>query len=884
MRNLKRALSLALAAAMLISLMVVGASAASYGDEASISQNEAVEVLTGIGVVGGDQNGNFNPTATLTRAEFCVMIANALTGGSFDQTLFDGTDTPFTDVAGHWGAGYIAYCYSNGIVAGTSATTFEPDGTLTAAQAAAILLMALGYNQNNEFAANGQFELNVTRWAQQAGLYNGMSVSANAGISRENTARLIFNALTNTTPVNYSSLAQSYYTVGTSAVSGVVLTGTQLDPIAHTGTGDAEQQNYTRTLGYTNFDLMKATSATPDDFGRPTSEWGVNEDHDAVLDKVISTVANTPVASFTAKTKAADVASALRGYDIDKDGTGAGTAYVAINNTTEYGTSAAAPNNSALNIAGMVVANNAAATALSVGSNSTNKQTVADAIAGLTANGKLVEVYTDTNGHVNKIVTVTYTVAKVTGVASNATRTTYTFNNSVASGTSYVDESVDDTISIQGTIAKGDIVTAVKPAGSDVVYVYPTTSMTGTQTAKNQDGSKITISGTEYSVGAGVTSVGTFNNDDKDAVYYIDQYGYVVETTSTAASTDYAFVIGVNGKVSTTVDGSTPAVEARVMLADGTVAVYNVKLEEIKTGDTRIGTNSIAAGDYVVKGTTLRVFATGDDSDAVQTKAVAALVTPAVAFGYSFSGDEIILETLAAASGSNTADTVYTATVSSVTKDTTKYTASSTDVLVDKNTQFVVYNQDKKTVTVYTGASGLPNAATGNGYAVLKTGSTTSIGTASVIFMNTAKGFAADVTDNYVYIDATKWSETLVDGETKYVYTGTTADGTTITLAPGDKIGTGVATDSGLYTYDKDNKVNTTKLSGSQYVNTESALTVTGELLGVGGNYYNITDETKIVYIKDDLAEVNGNKGFVVRTVEDGNVTSDVEAIFVTAD
>ena len=32
MRNLKRALSLALAAAMLISLMVVGASAASYGD------------------------------------------------------------------------------------------------------------------------------------------------------------------------------------------------------------------------------------------------------------------------------------------------------------------------------------------------------------------------------------------------------------------------------------------------------------------------------------------------------------------------------------------------------------------------------------------------------------------------------------------------------------------------------------------------------------------------------------------------------------------------------------------------------------------------------------------------------------------------------------
>ena len=147
MRNLKRALSLALAAAMLVSLMVVGASAASYEDypDASSIQNvEAVDFLTAVGVVGGDQNGNYNPTATLTRAEFTVMMANMLTGGKFDQTLFEGTNTPFTDIDGHWGANYIAYCYSVGVVAGTSATTFDPDSTLTAAQAAAMLLSALG--------------------------------------------------------------------------------------------------------------------------------------------------------------------------------------------------------------------------------------------------------------------------------------------------------------------------------------------------------------------------------------------------------------------------------------------------------------------------------------------------------------------------------------------------------------------------------------------------------------------------------------------------------------------------------------------------------------------------------------------------------------------
>ena len=177
MRNLKRALSLALAAAMLISLMVVGASAASYEDYSDVSgiQNvEAVDLLTSLGIVAGDQNGNYNPTATLTRAEYCVMIANLLSGGNFEPALFDGTTTPFTDVAGHWGSGYIAYCYSNGVVAGTSATTFSPDSTLTAAQAAAILLSALGYNQNSEFAANGQFEVNVTKWDQQSGLYHDL--------------------------------------------------------------------------------------------------------------------------------------------------------------------------------------------------------------------------------------------------------------------------------------------------------------------------------------------------------------------------------------------------------------------------------------------------------------------------------------------------------------------------------------------------------------------------------------------------------------------------------------------------------------------------------------------------------------------------------------
>ena len=55
MRNLKRALSLALASVMLLGMMVVGTSAASYKDVDSKDNLEAIEVLKAVGVMTGDE-------------------------------------------------------------------------------------------------------------------------------------------------------------------------------------------------------------------------------------------------------------------------------------------------------------------------------------------------------------------------------------------------------------------------------------------------------------------------------------------------------------------------------------------------------------------------------------------------------------------------------------------------------------------------------------------------------------------------------------------------------------------------------------------------------------------------------------------------------------
>lgn len=299
--------------------------------------------------------------------------------------------------------------------------------------------------------------------------------------------------------------------------------------------------------------------------------------------------ASEPVATFTSSTKAADVAKALGNYTLAVVDTAGTTARgdLKINNVTTMTATDKA--------VGVLHANSTTGTDLVFAA-----ETLAKAIADETANGKYVAVYADDDNKITNIVEITYTVAKVNNVTTNKNGTNYTFSAAGLNGVDYTD-GTDDTIEINGTIAKGDYVTGVKVG--TVSYIYPTTSFTGTQTSKTTD-NKVTISGTQYKIGTGVTGFGTFNNSDKDAVYYIDQYGFVVDTTSTAASSDYVYVIGVNGKLSTTVDGTTPSVEARVLLADGTVKVVDVAIEKLKTGDSRLGaadndTMTLDVGDYV---------------------------------------------------------------------------------------------------------------------------------------------------------------------------------------------------------------------------------------------------------------------------------------------
>ena len=308
MRNLKRALSLALASVMLLGMMVVGSSAKGlddFSDNAEIVNKDAVAVTSAIGLFDGYEDGSFGPENVVTRAEMAVIICTMLYGAGVNVNQFAETNV-FTDVPA-WAQGYVNLCSSLGIVAGVGDGKFDPNATVTTAQAVLMLCRALGYFQNAaDFGDN--WMLAATAKGTALGLYGDLKLTANEGLTRDNVAELVFNALTKAVPVQYNELLGVYYNEN----KGIIYSLTFY---------------YTDTLGYKNFDLVYKTNENTD-YGRPGTTWGtgsyrgtsattegndsygLNEDGSLKPENVkmtsddeIITVADTPDYVYTAGTK-----------------------------------------------------------------------------------------------------------------------------------------------------------------------------------------------------------------------------------------------------------------------------------------------------------------------------------------------------------------------------------------------------------------------------------------------------------------------------------------------------------------------------------------------------------------------------------------------------
>ena len=280
---MKKLLAMVLALVMTLSLAVSANAAFKDADKVSDTYEEAVAVLNGMGVFKGYEDGTFQPQGNITRAEVAAIVYRVYTADVKDaKASMYATYNKFSDMAGAgWAQGYIGYCANAALVKGYPNGTFQPSGKVTGYEVLAMILRAIGYDQNNEFTG-ADWALHVAQTAQQAHvLDNVKGVDLNAPATRELVAELLFRAIAKAPMVTYTA-AFGYQTVSFNGDKNSNKTFSEND-----------------TLGYKSFKLK--SEASDDEFGRLTTEWTYD-----VGDK--KTVVDVePLATYTEAAKNCDI-------------------------------------------------------------------------------------------------------------------------------------------------------------------------------------------------------------------------------------------------------------------------------------------------------------------------------------------------------------------------------------------------------------------------------------------------------------------------------------------------------------------------------------------------------------------------------------------------
>ena len=268
---------------MLLSVMVMGTGAASFTDQDEFSDNyaEAAEVLTGMGIIQGYDDGSFLPQRNINRAQVATMIYRAATGDVTDSKIsqFVGEDL-FDDVnADDWFAGYVNYCGNAEYIKGFTPDTFGPYKQVTGYQVLAMILRAVGYDENDEYTGD-QWTLRVAATAREQGLLDNLNPDTNLAepATRELVAELIFRAIhPDVETVHYVPAEGDYAEEGSS-------------------------------LGEQVFDLALDPNSA-DAWGRPSDTWYANDGkYNTDAETIYAVIEEEALATYTTAVAQCDVA------------------------------------------------------------------------------------------------------------------------------------------------------------------------------------------------------------------------------------------------------------------------------------------------------------------------------------------------------------------------------------------------------------------------------------------------------------------------------------------------------------------------------------------------------------------------------------------------
>lgn len=127
----------------------------------------AINSMASKGIINGKSQGEFDPSASITRAEFSTLVSRAL-----KLDVNSEKELPFTDVKEDlWYFESVKAMYENGLVNGKSETTFDPEGNITREEIAKITGQVL---ENSSYKKQDKNVLdkfndkeNISNWAEE---------------------------------------------------------------------------------------------------------------------------------------------------------------------------------------------------------------------------------------------------------------------------------------------------------------------------------------------------------------------------------------------------------------------------------------------------------------------------------------------------------------------------------------------------------------------------------------------------------------------------------------------------------------------------------------------------------------------------------------------
>lgn len=551
MKNLKKLFAVVLVVAMAFSLAAVASAenpATKFSDGADVKNVAAVDLLTGIGIIEGNE-GAFNPTGTLTREQAAKIVAYLINGTG--AANLKAASAPFSDVAkDRWSAGYIAFCVEEGIVAGTGDGTFNPEGKLTGVAWAKMLLCALGYDATAEGFVGENWAVNIVKVVNKVGLTLGLNIDLSAEISRDDACALAYKAL-EATMVEYPS-------TGTTITIG--------DTTVQTGAGKAEPM--TKAAG----GYVSSTPDTNDGFMQLCELY-----YPDLQKKVTTNFGRNSYKWVSASTK--KEYTDFYGLDITLATSYNGAKITELTDPTSLYFKAL-PGDTVAYFLNGVTSNpndcNAAADNKGVGV-------------------ELLDVY-PFDGKVDRVLVTNMQVATLPANPVT-TSTTGTVTTVSVANTDITGKNAAFVTGYEG-LAKGDVVmyyTLRNENGFDYYYIEKCASVTGTMSAYNPTFQQMTINGTPYSDSA----LGSFTYSADllgvaDVTYYLDKGNNIVKhelSTETISLSNYVFI----GAADNTGGTLTEKYEAVATFMDGSSAIITVYKTAAPTG-TFSTVTGIAAG------------------------------------------------------------------------------------------------------------------------------------------------------------------------------------------------------------------------------------------------------------------------------------------------